>query len=128
MVRYEDIYHDYSGVVELKYKDFEIKDKKIFIKNKNFLNKGFIVFYAPWCSPCKRMGDDYSELALTYKNIYPIGAVNTEDIKNNNDLLSSIANVKQYPTIKKISKDGLLENFDTEFNKNNILYYINISI
>jgi hypothetical protein len=74
------------------------------------------------------MGDDYSELALTYKNIYPIGAVNTEDIKNNNDLLSSIANIIQYPTIKKISKDGLLENFDTEFNKNNILYYINISI
>ena len=128
MVKYDDIYKEYSGVIELKYKDFKIINKKIYITNKNFIekNKGLIVFYAPWCKHCNIMGDDYSELAIVYKNIFPLGAVNIEDINNNNDLLSSAAKIKTYPTIKKIGKNGLLQNYDTKFNKDNIVYYISI--
>jgi hypothetical protein len=41
-------------------------------------------------------------------------------------LLSSAAKIKTYPTIKKIGKNGLLQNYDTKFNKDNIVYHISI--
>lgn len=128
MVKFDDIYQDFSGVFELKFKDFNIINNKLYIMNNNFINKGLIVFYAPWCKHCNDMSDEYSELACTYLNKFPLGAVNCEDLPNKNDLLASYANVTKYPTIKKVGKNGLISNFDNNFIKNNIIYHININL
>jgi thiol-disulfide isomerase/thioredoxin len=128
MLKYDDIYNSYSGVIELKYKDFKINKGKLYINNKIFKYKGLIVFYSPLCTHCNTMSDEYSDIASVYLNKYPIGAVNCEDIDNKNDKLAKVAKINKYPIIKYINNKGLLKDYDTKFIKNNILYFININI
>lgn len=128
MLNYDDIYNSYSGVIELKYNDFKIINKKLYINNNNFKKKGLIVFYSPLCNSCNKMSDEYSEIASLYLNKYPIGAINCEDINNKNDKLAKIAKINKYPNFKYINNKGLLKDYDTKFIKNNILYFININI
>ena len=119
---YKNIYGENKGIIELKYKDFIVKNNKLFINNKFFdENKGFIIFYAPWCSHCRKMSDYLIDLALDNLNIFPIGSVNIEDTKNKNYKLTQIAQIKQIPTIMYISNDGSLKYY-----KYDILAYFNI--
>ena len=126
---YKNIYGKNKGIIELKYKDFIVKKNKLFINNKFFdENKGLIIFYAPWCSHCRKMSDYLIDLALNNLNIFPIGAVNIEDTKNKNYKLTQIAQIKQIPTIMYINKDGSLKYYKYDISIENLKYFINMNL
>ena len=126
---YNNIYGKNNGVIELKFKDFKIKNKKLYINNKYFNeNKGLIVFYAPWCNHCIKMSDSLISISIDNLNIFPIGAVNIEDTKNKNFKLTKLAKVTQIPTIKYIDKDGSLKDYNFDYNIDNLRYFINLNL
>ena len=126
---YENIYGENKGIIELKYKDFIVKKNKLYINNNFFdENKGLIIFYAPWCSHCRKMSDYLIDLALNNLNIFPIGAVNIEDTKNKNYKLTQIAQIKQIPTIMYISNDGSLKYYKYDISIENLKYFINMNL
>lgn len=126
---YRNLFHKDNGVHELTLKDFYVDKNKLFIKNKFFpKNKGFILFYAPWCSHCKKFKNDYENLALDYIQLFPFGAVNTENVKDENDKLRVFADVDKIPKLKMIHKDGYLVNYDSNLTYDDLLYYLNMNI
>jgi thiol-disulfide isomerase/thioredoxin len=129
---YEDMYQEQLNIVELKYKDFHVdkKTKSIQCIHPLFKNsrKGMIIFYAPWCKHCNDMFDELVELSINYVNVFPIGVVNIEDIKNKNDQLVVDAKVSRYPTIKMINRDLYIEDYNQEFTKDNMIYYIHMNM
>jgi|SaaInlStandDraft_5_1057022.scaffolds.fasta_scaffold01855_9 thiol-disulfide isomerase/thioredoxin len=125
---YKNMYGIDDKVSELKYKDFLIKKDELFIKHQDFLdNKSLIIFYAPWCQHCNKMYDDICELSITNLYKFKIGAVNINDIKNKNNILSDTLNIKYIPSIY-IIKNKKLVLFNKEATFENIFYYINMNI
>ena len=124
----KNIYGIEKGIIELKYKDFIINKNKIKINNDFFNNKGFIIFYAPWCKHCQDISTDLINLSNDNLYIFPIGAVNIEDIKNENHLLSKKAKIKQIPTIKYINSKGYLLDYNYDINIDNLKYFINMNL
>ena len=124
----KNIYGIEKGIIELKYKDFIISKNKIKINNDFFDNKGLIVFYAPWRKHCQGISTDLINLSNDNLYIFPIGAVNIEDIKNENHLLSKKAKIKQIPTIKYINSKGYLLDYKYDINIDNLKYFINMNL
>ena len=126
---YKDIYSLDLGVLELKLKDFEYKNDKLYIKNNYFNeNKGFVIFYSPLCKHCLKIFNLYTDLALSNLNLFNFGAINGDDIDNENDYLCTYSKITKYPTLKYIKKDGTLEDYQFEYNEDNLIYFININI
>jgi thiol-disulfide isomerase/thioredoxin len=68
---YKDLYGLDKGIIELKLKDFINKKNKLYINNDYFTeNKGFIIFYTPWCKHCKTLSELLIDLALSNINIF----------------------------------------------------------
>ena len=126
---YRNIFGIDKGVIELVLSDFKYKNKKLYIKNNYFEEKkGLIIFYAPWCEHCEKISDTIINLALSNENLFYFGAVNSENIKDGNDYLCYYAKIKKFPTIKYITKEGLLKDYEYEYNIDNLIYYINTNI
>ncbi len=126
---YRNLFHSDNGVHELTLKDFYQDKNKLFIKNKFFpKNKGFILFYAPWCSHCKKFKSDYENLALDYIQLFPFGAVNTENVKDENDKLRVFADIDKIPKLKIINKEGYLTDYDSNLTYDDLLYFLNMNI
>ena len=103
----EDLYGEYTGVRELSSKDFTASND---ILLKDYLGKkGLVVFYAPWCGHCKTMVPTTKQAAQQLnKDKCFIAAVNCEAHK---DLAASVG-VKAYPTIKLVSPDGSMRDYE----------------
>jgi thiol-disulfide isomerase/thioredoxin len=129
---YKDLYGDNTSIIELKHKDFTYnkKTKSLQCKHPLFQNiqRGLVIFYAPWCKHCNDMYDDLIELSINYMNVFPIAVVNIEDIQNKNDLLTIQAKVSRYPTMKVLNKDLYLEDYNNDLTKDNITYFINMNL
>lgn len=121
-----DFYPKSSPVKELKYKDFKYINKKPVITNKNFKGKtGLLLVYAPWCKHCKGFTELWNDLAQQYNYLFPMGALNAEDIHNQNHQISSDLSVKFYPTIFVVSKNGRLTKYKYDETRDELTYFIN---
>ena len=124
-----DLYPKSSLVKELKYKDFQYINNKPVLKHPKFKGRhGLIMVYAPWCQHCKGFTDVWNDLAIQYNYIFPIGAVNAEDIINKNHEISSDLSVRAYPTIFYVNKNGKLSKYKHDETRDELLYYISSKI
>ena len=120
-----DLYEN-TNVYELKFKDFDLTEKnKYKLIHKDFIKKnGIIIFYAPWCQHCQDMVYYWDNIAINFKNIYPICAVNTDDFKNNNNKLMSYFNIMHFPTVKEFNIDNIISKQELNINKDSLTNYI----
>lgn len=127
----KNLYNNFSGVVELTEKDFKDKGKNKTkpsdvppkLVNPDFQDKnGLVFFYAPWCGHCKKMVEPMSELAIQFRYIFPIGAVNCENTKNYN--VCSQYGVQAFPTIFQKTAQNKLIPYRGAYDKDTILEYI----
>lgn len=123
-----NLYNEYTGVIELKFEDFNIiydkkKIKNILINKKEFLNKpGFLLHYSPYCDHCKSMVDMWSNLAIEYRNRFVISAINCDNLENYK--ICSALSIKKYPTIKYISKSGNIYDYKGKYDMDSLIEFI----
>ncbi len=118
-----NLYKKFTGVIELKSKDFKIENKKVKVINPLFVDKyGLIVFYAPWCYHCQEMVEMWSDLAIQFKYKFILGAVNCE--KKENYPIRNKLRIKLYPTIKYVGPDGILKDYKGICKKDDIMFFI----
>ena len=121
----KDIFAKHSMVDELIYTDFMFfKKKKLLVKEEYENKKGFVIFYVPWCKHCCKRAKMWEELACRFKNKFYISAVNCENIIKDNDLLRLKYNVKIYPTVFYVTKNGSLHKYKGVLEKDDIIYFI----
>lgn len=131
LINFKNIYGEETGIIELKYKDFQINKSSIKIKNNFFDHnhyKGFIIFYAPWCKHCVELSSEFMNLAQDNLYIFPIGAVNIEDTKNKNDKLAQKFKIEQIPTVKYIDSKGNIKDYPYDVSIENLRYFINMNL
>ncbi len=123
-----NLYDEKKGIPDLTYNDFYYKNKKLYIKNPKFINnKGFVVFYAAWCSHCKKLTNLMYKFQNEYVNILNIGAVNVENVKDKNDIIACNAKVTTLPHLMYINDDNSLTTYDFPITEENIFYFLNMS-
>jgi protein disulfide-isomerase A6 len=113
----ENLYGNFSQVIELTKKDF---DDHYIIHKLAKGRYGLIKFYAPWCGHCQEMRDLINDLADQFKYKFMIYAVNCE---NNRDLCVD-ERIKYYPTIKFFTKSGKLYNYNGSLDRDDIISFI----
>ena len=131
LINFKNIYGEETGIIELKYKDFQINKSSIKIKNNFFDHnnyKGFIIFYAPWCKHCVELSSEFINLAQDNLYIFPIGAINIEDVKNKNDKLAQKFKIEQIPTVKYIDSKGIIKDYPYDISIENLRYFINMNL
>jgi thiol-disulfide isomerase/thioredoxin len=131
LINFKNIYGEETGIIELKYKDFQINKSSIKIKN-NFFDpnnyKGLIIFYAPWCKHCVEISSEFINLAQDNLYIFPMGAVNIEDVKNKNDKLAQKFKIEQIPTVKYVDSKGIIKDYPYNISIENLRYFINMNL
>jgi thiol-disulfide isomerase/thioredoxin len=129
--KFQNLYTHDSGIIELKYSDFIFKNRnKIFyLKNDiNNINNGIIMVYAPWCKHCKSIADEFSKMSYDYMNIFYLGVINAEDLKNKNDILANKLGVSEYPKFFKLSNKIEVKFIEYDFKSiDDIKFYISLN-
>ena len=121
----KNMFTNKSIITELIYNDFMfIKNKKILTKKSMENKNGFVIFYAPWCKHCKKKAKMWEEIGTLFQNKFFITSVNVENIKADNDLLRLKYNVRLYPSIFYVTKNGILHNYEGILDKDDIICYI----
>ena len=125
----KSLYNDYDNVINLKRSDFKIdktsqhyKIKLIHPKFKN--KKGLVNFYADWCGHCKKMVPVWADVASLTAGKFVFGAVNCEDVENNNHQLRADVGIKYYPTIYYITKSGNLVKYNDDTTRDSLIMFI----
>ena len=120
-----NLYPAFSGILELTSQDFNLKkphSTEIIHPNFKKVSSALIFFYAPWCGHCQKMVQPISELAIQFKYIFPIGAVNCENEKNYP--LCTAFKIESFPTIFYKTAKNTLELYTGENNKDEFLKFI----
>ena len=121
----ENLYDEYSSVIELTNNSFIKKKDEFYLKNDFFKNKkGLIVFYAPWCGHCVNMKMTWIEISRIFKNKFSIGAVNCENKQMNNHKLRKNMKIIGYPTIKYVNKKGKIFDYNGLNSINELIVFI----
>ena len=115
----------YGKELELTIKDFK-KGKDSYSIKKNKGKKGLIVFYAAFCGYCNMLVPEWEEFHKKYKNKYFIGAVNTQNEKGGNHIISGQMGVSGIPDIRYVDEEGRVTNekFDGDRNVKNFAAYL----
>ena len=101
-------------MIELKMKDFKLKNSNYIIK-KNENKPGLLLVYAPWCGYSKLVLPEWRDFEKKNNKKYYIAALNVEAKNSGNKLIARKLGVTGYPTIKYINKDGIVGvNYDGE--------------
>ena len=73
------------------------------------------------------MSSELKNLISDYTNLFFIGVVNSEDLKNKNDVLSNIFKIREYPTYFVIKNNKIIKLKDQFKNLDDINFYILIN-
>ena len=115
----------YPKEMELTIKDFK-KGKDSYFVKKNKGKKGLIVFYAGFCGYCNMLVPEWEAFYDKHKGKYFIGAVNTQNEKGGNHVISGQMGVSGIPDIRYIDEEGKVsaEKFQGERNIKNFVQYL----
>ena len=132
-----NLYSDFTGVFELIADDFNLKKQpklrlpkekvqsdypEIIHPDFKKLGSGLIFFYAPWCGHCRQMVQPMSELAIQFKYIFPIGAINCENEANHS--LCNSFKIEGFPTIFQKNADNTFSLYTGDRSKDALLKFI----
>ena len=81
---------------------------------------GAIVYYAPWCPHCKEMAQDWEDLGEMFYKKYLMYAVNCEKQLD----ICKVFKIREYPTIKYFTKDGVIHDYKLPYNKFEFMNFI----
>ena len=115
-------------ITELIYNNLKIDNNKMFIKkkfikkiyknkNKNEENvNGLVILYSSLCMSCKKYYNVFLNLAELYKKL-DFFSINCYNVKDKNDNVVKDLNITEYPSLKLIKNNEII---DKKININNI--------
>lgn len=117
-------FYDNTKIKEIVFDDFNINKKIISLKKYDNNLNGIIICYSNLCISCKKYYNIFINLEELFSNL-KFFAVNCNNIKENNDELIKPLNITQYPLIKIIKNNKVLNNNIEISSLENLIFKIN---
>jgi hypothetical protein len=115
---------DNTNIKEINYSNFNIKKNEVSIKNKKKIN-GVIICYSNLCISCKNHYNTFVNLSELFNNFLNFYSINCNNIKDKNDELIKPLNITEYPLIK-IIKNNVVVNKDISIDSlDNLIFILN---
>ena len=115
-----------SDISEL-IKDNFIMDKKMKLKLKPKMTdglNGLMIIYAPWCSYCVSSKNMWINMARLFKYKFKIYAFNSYNFRDSNNELTIPLDIRTYPVVKFIRRDGSILNYRYDESESEITKFI----
>lgn len=117
-------FYDNTKIKEITYKDFNIDKNNISLTKHDKTLNGIIICYSNLCISCKKYYNIFINLEELFNNL-SFFAVNCNNIMDRNDELIKPLNITQYPIIKIIKNNKVLDR-NIEINSlENLIFKIN---